>query len=201
MSATFKLLIAMLLLTLAACSGSPGGSTSTTGPSSGAATETSAGSETTMATETTAADTTTTEVSSAGLDIDPCQLLTSAEISATTGIDFGEGTLSDVITGAGQTACDWISTGSEFATAQVLILDAGPGQFDANMAGAEDVFGLTTDPVDVPGADRTYATAEGSIVAMDIGGIFVQVAYIPSGPGTVLDETLQLAVIAAGRMP
>jgi len=201
MSGTFKLLVALLFLTVAACSGSSGESASTSGPSSGAATETSAAGATTMATDTAAADSTTTAGPTGNLSVDPCALLTAADITAATGVEFGEGTTNAAVAAPERAACDWISTGSEFATAQVFIVDAGPGQFEAAMADATDFYGLTTDPVSVPGADNSYATAEGSIVAMDIGGIFLQVSYIPSGPGTVLDETLQLAAIAAGRMP
>jgi len=201
MSGTFKLLVALLLVTVAACSGDSGGSASTTEPSSGAATETSSAAATTMATDTTAAATTTTAAATSSLSIDPCTLLTAAEITAATGVEFGEGAPNAAIAAPERAACDWISTGAEFATAQVFIVDASPGQFEAAMADAADIFGLTTDPVNVPGADNSYATAEGSIVAMDIGGVFLQVSYIPAGPGTVLDQTLQLAAIAAGRMP
>ena len=36
---------------------------------------------------------------------------------------------------------------------------------------------------------------------MDIAGTFVQVAYLSSGTDNVLDATLELATIAAGRIP
>ncbi len=201
MSRIPKLLIALLLLlSLASCSSDSGESGSTSQAPASGAVETTAAGETTPATETT--ETTQTTGSDAGsLGIDPCGLLTADEITSATGVEFGEGTLNETISGESQAACDWISTGSEFATAQVLILDAGANAFDSNKSSSEDIFGLTTESVDIPGADRTYATAEGSIVAMDIGGIFVQVAYLPSGPGTVLDATVQLATIAASRMP
>jgi hypothetical protein len=196
-----KLLIVLLLFTAAACSSDSGSSSTpqdagsaatTAAPASGGGTETTQPSGTTVASTTTAA-------AGSNLDIDACALLTAAEISATTGVEFGDGTINETMTRDGQVVCDWLSTGSEFATAQVLVV--GGDVFDSNQSSAEEVFGLTTNPVDVPGADRTYATAEGSIVAMDIHGKFVQVAYIPSGPGEVLDTTLALAEIAAGRMP
>jgi hypothetical protein len=198
MSGALRLLVALLLVTTTACSGSSGGSEPTTVAAS--TTATSVPGDATATTTSTAAAPSTTG-GGGGLDVDPCQLLTGAEITAATGVPFGEGVPNDVITGDDQAACDWISTGSEFATAQVLLVNAGPGQFESARGDAESVFGLTTEPVAVPGADQTYATAEGSIVAMDIGGRFVQVSYIPAGPGTVLDETLQLAAIVAGRMP
>jgi hypothetical protein len=52
----------------------------------------------------------------------------------------------------------------------------------------------------VPGADQAYQTPEGSIVAMEVGDLFVQVAYIPSSPGNVNDATLQLAQIAVTNL-
>jgi hypothetical protein len=200
MSRTPLFLLVLALVTLAACSSDAGESNSTIPSSeSAAATTVSAGStQDTQTTEATATQT-TTAAPSAGLDIDPCSLLTTAEITAATGVEFGEGAINDAMTNEDQAVCDWISTGSEFATAQVLIVNSDV--FDSNMSSAEEVFGLTTEPVDVPGSDRTYATAEGSVVAMQIGGVFVQVAYIPSGPGDVLDATLELATIAAGRIP
>jgi hypothetical protein len=200
MSGMTKILVALLLIvSLTACSSDGGGSSSTTGPTNtDAASETTLSGETTLAPETTAAETNDGTVSS-GLNIDPCGLLTSGDITAATGVEFGDGTINETMTRDGQTVCDWISTGSEFAIAQVLIVDSDV--FDSNKSSAEEVFGLATDPVAVPGADRTYATAEGSIVAMDIGGIFLQVSYIPSAPGNVADATLELAAIAADRMP
>jgi hypothetical protein len=196
MSRTLKLLIVLLLFATAACSSDSGSTTTSQAAPSNTSTtavETGNGTETTQASET------TTEVAPSGVGVDPCSLLTSAEISATTGVEFGEGTINDSMTHDGQAVCDWVSTGSDFATAQVLIVASDV--FDTNKSSAEEVFGLATDPVEVAGADRTYATAEGSIVAMDIGGEFVQVAYVPSGPGEVLDKTLALAEIVAGRMP
>lgn len=201
MSRIAPLLVALMLLAAAGCSSDTGDTSTTTQPAAAttAASDNTVAQSTTLGAETTAAPE-TTAAASAGMDIDPCALLTAAEVTAATGVDFGEGTFNDDLSGDAQAVCDWLSTGSEFATAQVLILDAGPDAFDSNMASAEDIFGLTTDPVDVSGADRSYATAEGSIVAMDIGGLFVQVSYIPSGPGNVLDTTLGLATLAAGRM-
>jgi hypothetical protein len=195
-----KTLVALLLMmSMTACSSDGGGSSPSTQPAKAdAAAETTLAGETTLAPETTAAET-SSGAEPSGLSIDPCGLLTSAEITAATGTEFGEGTLNEAMTGEMQAVCDWLSTGSEFATAQVLVVNSDV--FDSNQSSAEEVFGLTTDPADVPGADRTYATAEGSIVAMDIGGIFLQVSYISAGTGNVLDATLELAAIAAGRTP
>jgi hypothetical protein len=45
-----------------------------------------------------------------------------------------------------------------------------------------------------------YATAEGSIIGMQVEGGYLQVSYIPTGPGTVLEETTQLATLAAANL-
>jgi len=37
-------------------------------------------------------------------------------------------------------------------------------------------------------------------VGMEVDGRYVQVAYIPSGPGNVLDATTQLAATVVSRM-
>jgi len=194
------LLLALLLLTVAGCSSGSESTTTQPADSTTAGADSTIAESTTVAAETTAASETTAGASGA-LGVDPCALLTAAEITTATGIDFGDGVFNEDLSGDAQAICDWLSSGSEFATAQVLILDAGAGAFDSNMASAEEVFGLATDPVNVAGAGQSYATAEGSIVGMDIGGLFVQVSYIPPGPGNVLDATLELAAIAAGRMP
>lgn len=196
MSRPMNLLVVLLLFTATACGSDSGDSPSTTQP----ADSTTAGPGTTAGAGATSAPA-TTDASSAAFDIDPCSLLTAGEISAATGIEFGEGAINEAISRGEQSVCDWVSAGSEFATAQVLIVDGGGDQFEGNMSTAEEIFGLATEPAAVAGADRTYATAEGSIVAMDIGGTFVQVAYIPAGTENVLDATLELAAIAAGRMP
>ncbi|MGA7271255.1 MAG: DUF3558 family protein [Acidimicrobiia bacterium] len=200
MSRILNLLVVLLLVTVAACSSDTGDAASTTQPGDVTApsAEEADSSGTTAPRESTVPETTSGTATSS-LDIDPCSLLTSEEISAATGVEFGEGTINQTMTNDGQAVCDWLSSGSEFATAQVLTVNGDV--FDSNMSSAEEVFGLAAEPVDVPGSDRTYATAEGSIVAMQIGNTFVQVAYLPPGPGEVLDSTLQLAKLAAGRMP
>jgi len=185
-----------LLLLVAGCGSDSGGSDSTAQPDD----STAAAADTTAETDTTFGESTTGDVTP-GLEIDPCSLLSADEISAATGIDFGAGTLNETLTIGQQAVCDWVSTGAEFATAQTFILAGGGDLFEPNMSTADEVFGLTTEPANVPGADRTYATAEGSIVGMDIAGTFVQVAYLSSGTDNVLDATLELATIAAGRIP
>ena len=85
-----------------------------------------------------------------------------------------------------------------FATGQVLI---SPGStFDQERKGVEDAFSEKTVEVKVPGADAAYATVEGSVVAMKVGDLFVQVSYIPSGSGKVTDITTSLAATAVSNL-
>lgn len=124
---------------------------------------------------------------------DPCSLLTAADIEAATGLPFGEGTFNTDLSSEFTAVCDWQATGAEYATAQVLIL-AAPGSYESNKAGTADVFGIVD--VDIPGADAAYASEEGSLIGISLDGGLMQVAYIPPGPGNVLDQTKELATIA-----
>lgn len=115
------------------------------------------------------------------------------------GLAFGQGSYNEQLSASDRRICDWVASGSAFATAQVLITPLTDSGWEA----AQSVTGQVSPVHDetVPGADRAFATEEGSIVAMDVHGLFVQVAYIPSGGGTVLQQTLALAAKAAARVP
>lgn len=145
-----------------------------------------------------ASDSASADAGSASLP-DPCSLLTAAEVSDVTGVAFGEGTYNEQLSAENRRICDWIASGSTFATAQVLITPLTEGGWEAAQSGTGQVSPVHDETV--PGADRAFATQEGSIVAMDVHGLFVQVSYIPSGGGTVLQQTLALAAKAAARMP
>ena len=132
-----------------------------------------------------------------GGGVDVCGLLTVAELEAATELTWDEGTFNDAMSSNAQAVCDWVAI-SQFATAQVMVLSSDES-FEANRASAESVFGLGEAP-SIPGADEVYATDEGSLIAMRIGGRFVQVAYIPPGPGNVLEATLELAKAVASRI-
>jgi hypothetical protein len=195
-----RTLVVVAALALSACSGgggTPAASDSASGggesSSAGAMSESASPSDSAMASESTSGD-----QGSADLP-DPCSLLTAGEISDTTGVTFGEGTYNEQLSAADRRICDWISTGSEFATAQVLITPLTDAGWESAQSGTGQVSPVHDETV--PGADRAFATEEGSIVAMDVHGLFVQVAYIPSGGGTVLPQTLALAAKAAARVP
>ncbi len=127
---------------------------------------------------------------------DPCALLTTADLAEATGLTFGEGTYNETLSAENRAICDWISD-DPFATAQTLIF--ANADFEGNRASAAEVSGEPLE-VQVTGAARAYQTPEGSIVAMEIGEYFVQVAYIPPGPGNVNAATLALAEKVAGRV-
>jgi hypothetical protein len=131
-------------------------------------------------------------------DIDACSLLTPSQISSATGLTWGSGTTNTSLSVAGRSVCDWHTAGSEYAAVQVMVV-SDASSFEANKASASEVFGLSPGGVSIGGADDAYATSEGSLIAMRIGNHFVQVSYIPPGPGNVLSNTMSLAQnVAAG---
>lgn len=131
---------------------------------------------------------------------DPCTLLTTADIESASGVQFGDATPNDVITGEDRAACDWVSTGDEFATAQVLVYATSAGGYEEARSGAESAFGLDVTDVSVPGVSRAYAVEGGVIVGMDLGDTFLQVSFLPSDDHDVTDITTQLAAKAVGRL-
>jgi hypothetical protein len=131
-------------------------------------------------------------------DIDPCTLLTAADLETATGVAFAEGTYNESLSQDELWICDWAASGSEFATAQVLIIPI-PGAFAGNRESASDALG-EVDDVDIPGADDAYVTTEGSILGMLVGDLFVQVAYIGVGPDDVLAATTELATVVVGNL-
>ncbi len=147
---------------------------------------------------TTTEGTSTEDASSqAGDGADSCSLLTTADLESATGVSFGEGEKNESLSSGSTTVCDWTSSGSEYATAQVLIVAGGADNVASQKAGTGAVS--ATSDVSVAGAESAYQTEEGSIVGMAVGGDFLQVSYIPSGPGNVNEETLQLAETAVAN--
>lgn len=159
-------------------------------------TVTTAGQTETQTSGDTAEQTTTTTIGDApASDIpDPCALLTTLDLEAATGLTFGEGVFNESLSGDSHSICDWITSGSEFATAQVYLAPDSGGIFDTAKSGASGAFTIVD--IDVPGATAAYATEEGSIAGMQVPGYFLQVSYIPPGPGSVLDVTSELAAKA-----
>lgn len=127
---------------------------------------------------------------------DACALLTQQEVSDATGLPFGAGVPNDEFSSEDVVVCDWASD-DPFATAQVLVSVGGDG-FEDQRASLEEAFGEET--VDVDLADAAYRTAEGSLVAMRVGDLFVQVSYLPSESDDVTDATLELARAALDRL-
>ncbi len=130
---------------------------------------------------------------------DACSLLLPAEIETATGLSWGDGALNESLSAAERSVCDWYTAGAEYASVQVMIVTT-TSAFEDNRVSAADVFGLTQGSLAIPGADDAYATSEGSLIGMDIDDSFVQVTFIPPGPGEVLSATLELARLVAGRL-
>ena len=185
-------IVAVLPLALLGCSSDTNTDTSAATTDSPPSTSEATGSPAASATPT---DTNTDTAQAADLP-DPCTLLTPADLAAATGLTFPDGAINEDLSSPERAVCDWVSD-DPYATAQTLITPAG--DFDAERDLAAQISGDTLD-VTVPGANQAYQTPEGSIVAMEVGDLFVQVAYIPSGPGNVNDATLQLAQIAVTNL-
>jgi hypothetical protein len=131
---------------------------------------------------------------------DPCSLLTTAEIAAASTLEFGAGTPSTVITGEDRAACDWVSTGSTFATAQVLLWRTSAGSYDDARSGMTDALGTDVSDITIPGTRHAFTVTGGTIIGMDMGGLYLQVSFLPSSNEDVLTTTTGLATRAAGRV-
>jgi hypothetical protein len=186
------LVVAAVSVLMAACSGSDGTSAADTTTTVSSTTAGEAETTSTVATEPDPETTTSAATAGSGTD---CMLLTPEELQTATGVPFADGASNADLSGEHQSICDWISSGDVFATAQVLVSD---WPYQPSKESSASAFTLVD--VTVPGATQAYATEEGSLVGMEIGGRYVQVAYIPAGPGNVLDATTQLAAIVAGRI-
>ncbi len=131
---------------------------------------------------------------------DPCSLLTAAEISDVTGVTFGEGTYNEQLSAENRRICDWIASGSTFATAQVLITPLTDTGWQEAQTGTGQVSPVHDETV--PGADRALRHARRAASSRwTCTGCSSRCAYIPSGGGTVLTQTLALAAKAAARVP
>ena len=128
---------------------------------------------------------------------DPCALLTAADFRAASGLPFGEGAFNESFSAPERRICDWTSS-DPYATGQVLI---APGAgFASSRQDIEEAFDEKVVSLGVPGADDAYATSEGSIVAILVGDSFIQVSYIPPGPGNVTEITQVLAATAVSNL-
>ncbi|HSJ82914.1 MAG TPA: DUF3558 family protein [Acidimicrobiia bacterium] len=192
MRSSLTLTLALTVL-VAACGGESGESPTTTAPSA-VATADDDGAATTTGQE--PPDETTVAPSGGGGEmLDPCALLTVEDIMTATGVPVDEGVFNEDLSSESQVICDWTGT-EEFAFVQVLFQDID--SFEGNRDSAAEFTGEATD-VAIPGVSAAFATGEGSIIGMQVDGGYLQVSYIPSGPGTVLEETTQLATVAAAN--
>jgi hypothetical protein len=123
----------------------------------------------------------------------------SSEITAATGVPFDEGKPDAKLSTPERQICNWMATGSPTVMTQVLVTALTPDGWDQAKTGTAQVNPVHDETI--PGADRAFATNEGSILAMDVHGRFVQLAYFSGGTDSVLKATKQLAAEAAARMP
>lgn len=127
--------------------------------------------------------------------IDPCSLLTVEEVEAAVGATT-EPKYEETMSTDFQDVCSWTTT-EAVAGVQVLVNPGGPGSdFEGQRLSADDMVGPAVD-VEVAGADRAYAAAEGSIIGMEVGDAFVQVSNLGHGGEEVV---LPLAELVAGRL-
>jgi hypothetical protein len=183
-----RVVVVGVVLVAASCSSSGGTATETT-------TTTVAGGSTVETTTTTGAPDETTDAPPRVLPAD-CLLLTTGDIEEATGVTFSEGTVNESLSDEVKIACDWASTElSSFSFVQVLIADY---PYDETKAGTESVYTVTD--ISIPGANRAYATDDGSIIGMEVGGLYVQVSYITGDEVDVLAITTDLATRAVAAM-
>lgn len=127
---------------------------------------------------------------------DSCEGLTEQEISTATGLAFAPGAPSTIADADFQDACDWV-TNDGMATAQLIIVDVDV--YDQNKASASAVSDTTAD-IAVPGTDAAYATFDGSIIGMQLGDRFVQMAVIASDGVDRSAAVLELATLVVTRL-
>ena len=185
-------LVLALAMLAAACGGESGESPTTSAPSPASTVDD--GVATTIGEEA-PAETTTAPSAGEGDLIDPCALLTVEEIMTATGVPFDEGVFNEDLSSENQVICEWIGS-EEFALVQVLFHDFD--SFQGNRDSAEEFTGGVTD-VEIPGVSAAFASDQGAIIGMQVADGYLQVSYIPSGPGTFVEETKQLATIVAAN--
>jgi hypothetical protein len=93
-----------------------------------------------------------------------------------------------------------VSTGSTFATAQVLLWRTSAGSYDDARTGMADSLGIDASAVTIPGARQAFTVTGGTIIGMDVGGLYLQVSFLPSSCEDVLATTKDLATRAGGRV-
>ncbi len=191
-SSTYVMVGLAVGLVLGSCGG--GGELQDATPQSSTPRSTTDATQVRAATTTTAGATTVDERPNDVPAPDPCSLLTAADIEDATGVRFGEGAFNADLSGDMQSICDWIGTVG-YATVQTLIVPIDV--WAAQRESAAIVFAVVD--VDIPGADAAYVTEEGSLIGMQVAGMFLQVSYIPPGPGDVLPQTTALAATAAAN--
>ena len=163
---------AALTLALAGCGG--GDSSDSTGdPGSVAATDEAMQPTTEAPTGDSSAGNEAADASTSDL----CQLLDNDTITSITGVDFSTAVATD--DGSGTCTWDLTSTGG-LAMVSVIATDSAGSSFTMNKDVAASMFDDVTD-VSVAGAGEAFMYMGGVVVAMDLGGEYVQVMFMNFG--------------------
>lgn len=161
-----------LTLALAGCGG--GDSSDTTGDPASAAVTDEAMQPTT---EAPTGDSSAGDEAADASTSDLCQLLDNDTITSITGVDFSKAVAAD--DGSGTCTWDLTSTGG-LATVSIIATDSGGSTFTMNKDVAASMFDDVTD-VSVACADNAFLYMGGLVVAMDLGGDYVQVMFMNFG--------------------
>ncbi len=123
---------------------------------------------------------------------DPCAFLTPEDLELATGIEFDEGVPDD----QSPTSCRWTASDPP-AVAELLVIrhqDAYAAQF------AEAEASLDLIEVEIPGADRAYARAEGTVIGVGVDDDYLKMSLTIEDLDGVLDRNRQLVGIALSRL-
>lgn len=126
---------------------------------------------------------------------DPCALWATTDLDAITGAVWTQQPPPE----AGGPICDWTSAAPPGLTKAFVAADVGDA-FDNNRASVTS-GGVEPTEIEIPGAAKAFATADGGLVGMRVGDWYVQVDYNTEppapDPGAI---TRQLAAKAAAQL-
>ena len=185
----FAALVGVLMLVVAGCGGDT--ATTTEAPTTEAPTTTAVA---TRATTTEAIEASGTGEEAATDLPDPCSAWSPEDLAGVTGLAFPAGEFNPLLSVNGQLICDWVVFEPGIASTQTLVrLDNGT--YDASLGAFPDAVIL-----DIAGADAAYSIDAGKIIAMRVGDLFIQVAYLPATADSDPAEVIELAEIALSNL-
>ena len=127
-----------------------------------------------------------------------CVVLTVEEINGITGLDVAEGEVSELMSTADQTVCEWHHQGGGISFVQMVAVPGGGDNVDTARESLESAFEVEAADVSVPGAEGAYFW-EGQL-GMAVGDDFIQVNYLPAEDDPDLEaKTTELATVVAAN--